>query len=98
MDVNGALISVVYAGQGGASSQPVSHWAFKVEKRTVPSIRLYRAMGGGADAQWRSGSDAVSSQNARSLIVGTRQASVDNSDVGIAAQTYYIHATADAEL
>ena len=98
VDVNGALISVVYAGQGGSSSQPVSHWAFKVEKRTVPSVRLYRAMGGGADGQWRSGSDVVSSQNARSLIVGTRQASVDNSDVGIAAQTYYIHATADAEL
>lgn len=98
VDISGALISIVYVGQGGSSSQPVGHWAFRVEKRTTPSIRLYRPMGGGADGQWRSGSDLISTENARALIVGTRQASIDNSDVGIAAQTYYIHATADAEL
>jgi len=98
IDVSGCLICVVYAGQSGSGSQPVGHWVFRVEKRVTPSIRLYRPMGGGADGQWRSGSDAVSSQNARALIVGTRQASVDNSDIGIAPQTYYIHATADAEL
>ena len=98
VDVSGALISVVYQGQTNASSQPVAGWQFKVEKRAVPSMRLYRPMGAGADGQWRSGSNAISSANARALIVGTRSASVDNSDVGVAAQTYYIHATADAEL
>lgn len=98
VDVSGSLISIVYAGQGGPGSQPVGHWVFRVEKRTTPSIRLYRPMGDGPDGQWRSGSNSISSANARALIVGTRQASVDNSDVGITPQTYYIHATADAEL
>lgn len=98
VDVSGSLISIVYAGQGGPGSQPVGHWVFRVEKRTKPSIRLYRPMGDGPDGQWRSGSNSLSSANARALIVGTRQASVDNSDVGITPQTYYIHATADAEL
>lgn len=98
VDVSGALISIVYAGQSGPGSQPVGHWVFRVEKRTTPSIRLYRPMGDGADGQWRSGSNSISSANARALIVGTRQASVDNSDIGITPQTYYIHATADAEL
>ncbi|NNB26690.1 phage tail protein [Pseudomonas fragi] len=98
VDVSGSLISIVYAGQNGPGSQPVGHWIFRVEKRTTPSIRLYRPMGDGPDGQWRSGSNSISSANARALIVGTRQASVDNSDVGITPQTYYIHATADAEL
>ena len=98
IDVSGALISVVYQGQTNSSSQPVAAWQFKVEKRTVPSMRLYRPMGSGANGQWRSGSDAISSANARALIVGTRTVSIDNSDVGVSAQTYYIHATADAEL
>ena len=96
--IAGSLICIVYAGQSGSSSQPVGHWAFRVEKRSTPSIRLYSPMGSGPDGQWRSGSNMVSSENAQALIVGTRQASIDNSDVGIAPQTYYIHATADAEL
>lgn len=98
VDVSGALISVVYQGQTNSSSQPVAAWQFKVEKRAVPSMRLYRPMGTGANGQWRSGSDAISSANARALIIGTRTVSIDNSDVGVPAQTYYIHATADAEL
>ncbi|WLG55490.1 phage tail protein [Pseudomonas extremorientalis] len=98
VDVSGSLISIVYAGQNGPGSQPVGHWVFRVEKRATPSIRLYRPMGDGPDGQWRSGSNSISSANARALIVGTRQASVDNSDIGITPQTYYIHATADAEL
>lgn len=98
VEVNGSLLSVVYGNQAGAASQPVAAWQFKVEKRIPPSIRLYRAQGNGTDGQWRSGSDTISSQNARALIVGTRQAVIDNNDVGVAAQTYYIHATADAEL
>ena len=96
--IAGSLICIVYAGQAGSSSQPVGHWAFRVEKRATASIRLYSPMGSGPDGQWRSGSNMVSSENAQALIVGTRQASIDNSDVGIAPQTYYIHATADAEL
>ncbi|NMZ15904.1 hypothetical protein HBO08_02580 [Pseudomonas rhodesiae] len=98
VDVSGALISVVYQGQTNSSSQPVAAWQFKVEKRAVPSVRLYRPMGDGTNGQWRSGSNAISSANARALIIGTRTVSVDNSDVGVPAQTYYIHATADAEL
>ena len=96
--IAGSLICIVYSGQVGSSSQPVGHWAFRVEKRATASIRLYSPMGSGPDGQWRSGSNLVSSENAQALIVGTRQASIDNSDVGIAPQTYYIHATADAEL
>lgn len=96
--IAGSLICIVYSGQVGSSSQPVGHWAFRVEKRATASIRLYSPMGSGPDGQWRSGSNLVSSENAHALIVGTRQASIDNSDVGIAPQTYYIHATADAEL
>lgn len=96
--VNCSLICVVYAGQTGPASQPVGHWPFRVEKRVIPSIRLYRPMGGGPDGQWRSGSDTISSTMARALIVGTRQASIDNTDTGVVSQTYYIHATADAEL
>jgi hypothetical protein len=80
--ISGSLISIVYNGQSGPNSQPIGKWSFKVEKRATPSIRLYRPYGGGADGQWRSGSDLISSANARALIVGT----------------YYIHATADAEL
>lgn len=98
VDISGSLISVVFEGQSGSSSQPVSSWQFKVEKRSTPSIRLYRPMGSGADGQWRSGSDLLSSANARSLIAGTCGVSIDNSDVGLSSQTYYIHATADAEL
>ncbi|WP_218723559.1 phage tail protein [Pseudomonas bubulae] len=96
--IAGSLICIVYSGQVGSSSQPVGHWAFRVEKRATASIRLYSPMGSGPDGQWRSGSNLVSSANAQALIVGTRQASIDNGDVGIAPQTYYIHATADAEL
>ena len=98
IDVSGAIISVVYQGQMNSGSQPIGQWQFKVEKRAVPSMRLYRPMGNGANGQWRSGSDAVSSANARALIIGTRGVSIDNSDVGVSSQTYYIHATADAEL
>lgn len=98
IDVSGALISVVYQGQSNSTSQPLAPWQFKVEKRTVPSIRLYRPMGSGPNGQWRSGSDAISTANARALIAGTRSVSIDNSDVGVSYQTYYIHATADAEL
>lgn len=98
IDVSGAIISVVYQGQMNSGSQPIGQWQFKVEKRAVPSMRLYRPMGNGANGQWRSGSDAVSTANARALIIGTRGVSIDNSDVGVSSQTYYIHATADAEL
>ena len=92
----GSLISVVYIGQSGWSSQPVGHWIFKVEKRATPSITLYSVSG--PDGQWRSGNSQFSSANARALMVGTRQVSIDNGDLAITPQTYYIHATADAEL
>ena len=92
----GSLVSIVYHGQAGSSSQPLGHWPFKVEKRATPSITLYSVSG--PDGQWRSGSDQHSSANARALLVGTRQVSIDNSDLGLVPQTYYIHATADAEL
>ena len=92
----GSLISVVYIGQSGWSSQPVGHWVFKVEKRATPSVTLYSVAG--PEGQWRSGSDQFSSANARALMVGTRQVSIDNGDLAISPQTYYIHATADAEL
>lgn len=97
-DISGSLMSVVYQGQTNSGSQPNAQWQFKVEKRAVPSMRLYRPMGNGSNGQWRSGSDAVSTANARAMIVGTRSASIDNGDVGVSFQTYYIHATADAEL
>ena len=92
----GSLISIVYIGQSGWSSQPVGHWIFKVEKRATPSVRLYSVAG--PAGQWRSGSDQFSSENARALMVGTRQVSIDNRDLPVSPQTYYIHATADAEL
>lgn len=82
----------------GSASQPLAQWSFKVEKRTTPSITLYRTSQTGTVGQWRSGSDAVSSGNARPYSVSTRGAWVYNSDVAVAPQTYYIHATADAEL
>ena len=74
----GSLISVVYIGQSGWSSQPVGHWIFKAEKRATPSITLYSVAG--PDGQWRSGSDQFSSANARALMVGTRQVSIDEPD------------------
>ncbi|MEW7857814.1 carbohydrate-binding protein CenC [Pseudomonas chlororaphis] len=96
--VSGALISIVKQGQTGSSSQPLAQWSFKIEKRTTPSIALYRISQTGTVGQWRSGNDAVSSGNARPYSVSTRGAWVDNSDVAVVPQTYYIHATADAEL
>ncbi|MGE8178926.1 carbohydrate-binding protein CenC [Pseudomonas fluorescens] len=96
--MEGTLLSTVVQGQTGYSSQPMAQWSFKVEKRSTPSITLYRPAQSGTPGQWRSGSDLVSSSNARMLGVSTRSTWIDNSDIGIASQTYYIHATADAEL
>ncbi|MGE7959092.1 carbohydrate-binding protein CenC [Pseudomonas sp. NPDC089530] len=96
--IAGALVSIVKQGQSGSSSQPLAQWSFKVEKRTTPSITLYRVLQTGTVGQWRSGSDAISSANARPYSVSARGTSVDNSDVAVAPQTYYIHATADAEI
>lgn len=95
---SGALMSVVYANQTGSSSQPVVQWNYKVEKRIIPSVRLYSPNGSGTPGQFRSGSDEYSTANARASIIGTRGVTIDNGDVGVPAQSYYIHATADAEL
>jgi hypothetical protein len=76
----------------------MAQWTFKVEKRTIPSLSLFATTSKGVAGQWRSGSDEVSSANARPLGVSTRGIWVDNSDIGLVTQTYYIHATADAEL
>ncbi|WP_313064427.1 phage tail protein [Pseudomonas sp.] len=95
---SGALMSVVYMNQTGAASQPVVMWSYKVEKRMIPSVRLYSPNASGRPGQFRSGSDDFSTSNARSSIVGTRGVAIDNGDVGVPAQSYYIHATADAEL
>lgn len=95
---NGALISTVKQGQSGFAAQPLAQWTFKVEKRGVPSFSLFAPTSKGIAGQWRSGSDEVSSSNARVLGASTRGACVDNADTGLITQTYYIHATADAEL
>lgn len=95
---SGALMSVVYMNQTGSASQPVVMWSYKVEKRMIPSVRLYSPNASGTPGQFRSGSDNFSTANARSSIVGTRGVAIDNGDVGVPAQSYYIHATADAEL
>ncbi|WP_294734476.1 carbohydrate-binding protein CenC [uncultured Pseudomonas sp.] len=94
----GSLISIVMQGQVASSGQPATQWSFKVEKRAIPSTTLYRAFGSGAPGQWRSGSDLVSSGNARTYTASTRSVWVDNTDVGVVTQSYYIHAAADAEL
>jgi len=94
----GCLVSIVKMGQSGSASQPLAQWPFKVEKRAIPSISLYRPLQNGALWQWRSGSDEVSSANALSYATSTRGTWVHNSDNGLPPQTYYIHATADAEL
>lgn len=94
----GALISMVVSGAVSSSSQPGAQWTFKVEKRSVPSTTLYRGYGNGAPGQWRSGSDQISTANARTYTASTRSVWVDNTDVGVATQSYYIHAAADAEL
>lgn len=94
----GSLISTVKQGQTGFASQPMAQWSFKVEKRTVPSFSLFTTTPKGTPGQWRSGSDEVSSANARILGASTRGVWVDNSDIGVITQSYYIHATADAEL
>jgi hypothetical protein len=76
----------------------LAQWTFKVEKRGTPSLSLYTTTSKGVAGQWRSGSDDMSSANARALGVSTRGVWVDNSDIGLIAQSYYIHVTADAEL
>lgn len=93
-----SLTSPVFAGQISAMSQPIASWQFKVEKRAIPSIKLYRGIGGGAPGQWRSGDDVTSGSTARAIFVGTRNVSIDNNDIALPSQAYYIHATADAEL
>jgi hypothetical protein len=95
---SGSLISTVKQGQTGFASQPMAQWTFKVEKRAVPSFSLFTTTPKGTPGQWRSGSDEVSSGNARVLGASTRGVWVDNSDIGVITQSYYIHATADAEL
>ncbi|WP_433767283.1 carbohydrate-binding protein CenC [Pseudomonas putida] len=95
---NGSLISTVKLGQASFSAQPLAQWTFKVEKRAVPSISLFAPTSKGTPGQWRSGSDEVSSSNARVLGASTRGAWVDNFDTALVTQTYYIHAIADAEL
>jgi hypothetical protein len=94
----GALVSTVKQGQASFAAQPLAHWNFKVEKRTVPSFSLFTPTSKGVAGQWRSGSDEVSSSNARVLGASTRGGWVDNYDTALVTQTYYIHATADAEL
>ncbi|MCU1750432.1 carbohydrate-binding protein CenC [Pseudomonas sp. 6D_7.1_Bac1] len=96
--IAGSLISTVKVGQSSFSSQPLAQWSFKVEKRATPSISLYRPIPNGTLGQWRSGSDEISSANARPYTVSTRGVWVDNFDVALVPQSYYIHATADAEL
>ncbi|UVM62579.1 carbohydrate-binding protein CenC [Pseudomonas sp. P9_35] len=95
--VEGCLISIVNMGQSGPASQPLAQWPFKVEKRAIPSISLFRPAQSGTLGQWRSGSDEVSSANAVSYATSPRGTWVHNSDIGLVSQTYYIHATADAE-
>lgn len=94
----GSLISTVKQGQVSYTAQPLAHWPFKVEKRAIPSVTLYRVNNNGPIGQWRSGSDQYSSVSARTLTTSTRGLWVDNSDTALTVQTYYIHATADAEL
>jgi hypothetical protein len=95
---SGCLISIVNMGQSGPASQPLAQWSFKVEKRTIPSISLFRPFLHGTLGQWRSGSDEFSSGNALPFATSTRGTGVYNSDVALTSQVYYIHATADAEL
>jgi hypothetical protein len=97
-NLEGCLISIVNMGQSGPASQPLAQWPFKVEKRAIPSITLYRPSQNGTLGQWRSGSDEFSSASAVAYATSTRGTWVHNSDNGLVSQTYYIHATADAEL
>lgn len=92
------LMSIVYQGQTNSSSQPLAQWQFKVEKRIPPAIQLFNPGVIGSAGQWANGSASAASSNARCLASSTRGASFDNSDTGIGAQTWYLHATADAEL
>ncbi|MBM3115004.1 hypothetical protein [Jeongeupia naejangsanensis] len=93
-----ALMSIVYMGQSGSSSQPLAQWQLKTEMRIAPSVTLYNPAASGTSGQWRNGSDSASSANARVLAASTRTVSIDNSDTALGAQTWYVHASADAEL
>jgi len=96
--LSGTLVGLVYQNQAGSASQPVAHWQFKVEKRATPSIRLYRHGGNAGANQWTNSSGESSTVNASASGVCSRSATIGNSDIGVPATTYYIHASADAEL
>ncbi|WP_432719830.1 hypothetical protein R0381_003665 [Jeongeupia wiesaeckerbachi] len=94
------LVANCYAGQAGSNSQPMAVWQFDVEMRATPTITLYNPSptNSGAGGQWRNGSNDASTANASAYGMTTRKTNVYNSDVAVAASTWYIHAAADAEL
>ena len=95
---NGPATGVAGAIIAPNQASPVAQWFMAVKKRTTPSITLYNFSATGTAGQWRNGSDSASSANAVSYAVSDGVVGVGNSDVQLTATTWYIHATADAEL
>jgi len=96
-DYNGVLIAMSQVNP----SEPATRWTFKVEKRiTGCTVTLFQPQTGGTSGQWTDSGGGYSA-NARAIHIGTSSCHIDNTDTNITGagnKTYYIHATASAEL
>lgn len=77
-------------------NEPLANWRFPVKMRTTPTITTYNPRTSGSSGQW--GSATTDSSFARSYYASEVSVNLDNTGTTLATDTWFIHATADAEL
>lgn len=93
LGTTGALVTRI-----SGSDEPIVNWRFPVTMRATPTITLYNPYLNGTPGQWRNGSDNISSANATTGSKGEMGCAIGNGTVALAGTSWYIAATAAAEL
>lgn len=95
-DNAGAAGMILGIGTTTNNSEPSVKWRFPSVMRIAPSITLYN-WSTGTSGEWFSG--GASSSSARAVFIGEAGCVLDNGGTTLAAaNSWYIHAVADAEL
>jgi len=86
-----------FTSANASTDIPCIEWYFPVQMRTDPNVTLYNPRAAGTAGQWDNNSTSGASARARTFN-SENKVSIDNTITTLATGTWFIAATADAEL